>query len=106
MCIGRPFMILSVDGIAAEASDGGPAQLIDISLVPQARPGDHVLTFLGAAREIVSAEDAALIAAALDGLGRVMEGGEVGDAFADLEAREPSLPPHLAAALAAGRTVA
>jgi hydrogenase expression/formation protein HypC len=31
-----------------------------------------------------------------------MQGGDLGDAFADLEARSPSLPPHLQAALDAG----
>jgi hydrogenase expression/formation protein HypC len=35
-----------------------------------------------------------------------MAGGELGDAFADLEARTPELPPHLRAAAAAGRSVA
>ena len=36
----------------------------------------------------------------------VMAGGALGDAFADLEERGPVLPPHLAAALDAGKTEA
>jgi hydrogenase expression/formation protein HypC len=32
-----------------------------------------------------------------------MAGGTPGDAFADIEARGPTLPPHLQAALDAGR---
>lgn len=106
MCVGVPMQIIAVDGIAAEAAGRAGSELIDLSLTPDAKPGDWVLTFLGAAREIVSADDAQRIAAALDGLAAVMAGGEAGDAFADLDAREPELPPHLKAALAAGRTTA
>ena len=45
-----------------------------------------------------------MIASALDGLRAVMEGRDMGDAFADLDAREPQLPPHLQAAQSAGKT--
>jgi len=104
MCIGLPLQIVSVDGIAAEATDGDTRALIDLSLTPGARPGDWVLTFLGAAREVLDAGEAQKIRAALAGLQAVMAGGEAGDAFADLDAREPSLPPHLQAALDAGHS--
>ena len=40
----------------------------------------------------------------LAGLAALMQGGGLGDAFADLDARAPSLPPHLQAALDAGRS--
>ncbi|GAA0309837.1 HypC/HybG/HupF family hydrogenase formation chaperone [Rhodovulum strictum] len=104
MCVGLPMRILSVDGIAARASDGADEALIDLSLTPQARPGDWVLTFLGSARAVIDADEAQKIAAALAGLRAVMAGGELGDAFADLDARTPSLPPHLQAALDAGQS--
>ena len=106
MCVGIPMQILAVDGIAAQAQSAEGVETIDLSLTPEARPGDHVLTFLGASREVISAEDAAKIAAALDGLRSLMQGGALGDAFADLEARAPQLPPHLQAALDAGETSA
>ena len=104
MCVGIPMKILSVDGIAAIATDGTREELIDLSLTGPVEPGTWVLTFLGAAREVVTAEDASLIAAALDSLRDIMNGGgDGGDAFADIEARGPQLPPHLAAAHAAGK---
>lgn len=106
MCVGVPALLTGCDGIRGEAVIEGEATLIDLSLTPEARPGDWVLTFLGAAREVIAADQAQKIAAALGGLRALMTGGDLGDAFADLEAREPSLPPHLAAALAAGRTTA
>lgn len=105
MCVGIPMQILSVDGIAAQATDGREVQMIDLSLVDDAIPGTWVLTFLGAAREVISADEAATITAALDGLRAVMAGGDLGDAFADLD-RTPSLPPHLQAALDQGKTTA
>lgn len=102
MCLGVPFRILSVDGIAGLATDGSETGLIDLSLVAPVAPGDWVLTFLGAAREVISADEAARISTALGGLRSLMSGGALGDAFADLEARTPALPPHLQAALDAG----
>lgn len=106
MCIGEPMRLTAVEGIAgwAETHAGAPAHLIDLSLTPDAVPGDWVLTFLGAAREVVGPAEAAQIAAALAGLRSVMTGGDLGAAFADLEARAPSLPPHLQAALDAGQS--
>ncbi|MEX5726957.1 hydrogenase expression/formation protein HypC [Rhodovulum iodosum] len=103
MCIGLPLQIIGIDGIAGRASDGETESIIDLSLTPDAAVGDWVLTFLGAAREVIGAEEARKIAAALDGLRAVMAGGSAGSAFADLEARQPALPPHLQAALDAGQ---
>jgi hydrogenase expression/formation protein HypC len=98
--MGVPMLVTAVDGIAGHVAGG----LIDLSLVPEAVPGDWVLCFLGAGREVIDAEQAARISAALAGLAQLMAGGTLGDAFADLEARVPALPLHLQAALDAGRT--
>lgn len=106
MCLGVPMQILSVDGIAAQATDGHETALIDLSLTGPLEPGTWVLTFLGAAREVITADEAAKISAALNGLRALMRGDGLGDAFADLEARAPQLPPHLQAALDAGKTTA
>lgn len=103
MCVGVPVRLVSVEGIVGHALDRGAATLVDLSLLPDARAGDWVLGFLGTGREILPEAEALLILRALEGLSRVMAGGEGGDAFADLEARAPSLPPHLQAALDAGQ---
>lgn len=106
MCVGVPFRILSVDGIAALATDGEREELIDLSLTGDLAPGTWVLTFLGTAREVITADQAAKIGAALGGLRSLMQGGTLGDAFADLEETGPRLPAHLAAALDQGKTTA
>lgn len=104
MCVGVPLKLLAIDGIAGQAQgDSGP-ELIDLSLLPDARVGDWVLGFLGTAREILPEAEALLIRKALAGLSAIMAGRDAGDAFADLDARTPRLPPHLQAALDAGRT--
>lgn len=106
MCVGIPMRILSVDGISARATDGDEETLVDLSLTGPVNPGQWVLTFLGAAREVIDADEAAKITAALNGLKSLMQGGDLGNAFADLEARTPQLPPHLQAAAAKGETSA
>ncbi|MEM1129134.1 MAG: HypC/HybG/HupF family hydrogenase formation chaperone [Pseudomonadota bacterium] len=103
MCVGLPLRITAIEGIAASAESGDHVEMIDLSLTPEAVVGDWVLTFLGAAREVITADEAQKISAALDGLRAVMAGEGLGDAFADLETTGPQLPPHLQAALAAGR---
>ena len=102
MCVGIPMQLTAIDGIAGHAIDKGTPQLLDLSLLPDARVGDWVLGFLGTAREILPEAEALLILKALDGLSHIMAGGDGGDAFADLDARTPQLPPHLQAALDAG----
>jgi hydrogenase expression/formation protein HypC len=100
------MQVLSHDGIAGRATDGTGERLIDLTLTGPLAPGTWVLTHLGTAREVISAEEARLIARALDGLRDVMAGGDGAGAFADLDARTPSLPPHLLAARDAGKTTA
>ena len=105
ICVGLPLRIIAIDGIAARAEAEGHLEVIDLSLTPEARPGDWVLTHLGAAREVISVEEATKISAALAGLRAVMAGQGLGDAFADLDAKGPELPAHLQAALDAGETI-
>ena len=104
MCVGVPMRLSDIDGIAGRAQDGDRIVLVDLSLTPDARVGDWVLAHLGTAREILPETEAQLIRRALDGLSAIMAGGEAGHAFADLDTRAPQLPPHLQAALDAGRT--
>ncbi len=104
MCVGLPLRITAIDGIAGRAENDAHVEVIDLSLTPDARVGDWVLTHLGAARECISEDEARKITAALEGLRAVMAGGPLGDAFADLDAATPQLPPHLQAALDAGQS--
>ena len=106
MCVGVPMQILSVDGIAARATDGESEVLIDLSLTGPVEVGSWVLSFLGAAREVLDEDEALKIKAALGGLKNLMQGRSLGDAFADLESRGPQLPPHLQAALDKGEPTA
>lgn len=102
MCVGVPMRLVAIDGIAGQACDGDRVETVDLSLIPEARPGNWVLTFLGTAHAVLPEDEALKIRAALRGLASLMQGGGLGDAFADLEERLPQLPPHLQAALDAG----
>lgn len=91
----------------ALCSAEGRSERVDLCLVPQAQVGDHVLVFQGTARRLMDADEARLVTDALAGVAAVMAGEAdaalIDRAFADLADREPQLPPHLAAAFAAGR---
>lgn len=93
MCVGVPMRLVAIDGIAGQALDGDRAELVDLSLVPEARPGDWVLNFLGTAHAILPEDEALKIRAALQALAALMAGGPLGDAFADQDARARQLPP-------------
>jgi hydrogenase expression/formation protein HypC len=74
----------------------GERRMIDMMLVGEQAAGTWVLVFLDTAREVVSAQDAALVAQALSALGLAMQGEvEVDHLFPDLAGREPELPDHL-----------
>lgn len=72
-------------------------QVINTMLLGQVEVGQWLMTFLDAGREVIDAERAALVNAALDGLQAVADGGEVNldMYFADLINREPTLPDFL-----------
>ena len=106
MCVGIPMRIVASHGTAATALDGHAAHAIDLSLTGPQLPGTWVLICLGAAREVLSEGEAEKIRAASGPLRLIMAGGEAGDAFADIEERGPQLPPHLASAHVAGKTIA
>lgn len=114
MCVGIPMTVQSMEGAfalcAARLPDGTLAtpERIDMALVPEARPGDDVLVFMGLARAPLSAEEAARIRAALETVSAlsVAEDGAHAEiitrGFADLCDNPPRLPPHLEAARLAG----
>jgi len=99
--------VLSVEGYSALCADeDGRQEVLDLALTGPLSPGTWVLGFLGVAREVMTEDDAMKVSAALRGLAAIMNGGDAGAAFADLDAREPQLPPHLEAARRAGRSAA
>ncbi len=107
MCVGIPMKIVDVDGFRARADDGSQVHEIDLALTGTVPAGTWVLTFLGAARDVLDEADALKIRDAVEALRAVMAGeGQESDAFADIEARGPQLPPHLQAAHDAGKSTA
>ena len=102
MCMGIPMQVASSRGLVARCIADGREETVDLALVGPQPDGQWVLVFLGSAREALDAETAGLIRKALAGVAAAMAGGDIGDAFADLEARGPTLPPHLEAARRAG----
>lgn len=96
MCIGIPMQVIDVDGLTGRCDARDGVHAIDMSLASDAKPGDWVMVFLGAAREVISAEAAGATLDALEALDLAM-GGETSfdHLFADLIGREPELPEHL-----------
>lgn len=98
MCVGIPMQVVHGDAGRAlcRARDGSEAW-IDLLLTGAQPPGTWLLTFLGAAREVLDGERAAQIGAAVDALGELLAGrtADVDAAFADLIERGPQLPDFL-----------
>lgn len=97
MCIGIPMQVIACQPGRAVCRGLGEQREIDMALVGEQAPGTWVLVFLDAAREVVSAEQAALISDALSALGLAMQGdgADLDHLFPDLAGREPELPDHL-----------
>ncbi|MEA1648458.1 HypC/HybG/HupF family hydrogenase formation chaperone [Nitrospirillum sp. BR 11164] len=97
MCIGIPMQVVEAGAGQARCRSGADIHSIDTSLVGDVAPGTWLMTFLGAAREVMSAEAAQRSLAALAALDAVMRGepADLDAAFADLIRREPRLPDHL-----------
>ncbi|PKO35286.1 MAG: HypC/HybG/HupF family hydrogenase formation chaperone [Betaproteobacteria bacterium HGW-Betaproteobacteria-7] len=95
MCLGVPLQVLECGEHFARCASRDGEVRIDISLVGEQPPGTWLLGFLGAAREVIPAERAAAIDAALSALAAA-EGGatDFSAFFADLD-REPQLPDFL-----------
>lgn len=97
MCLGIPMQVIEAGESAALCEGRNGRQLINTMLVGRVEAGQWLMTFLDSGREVIDAERAALVNAALDGLQAVSEGGEVNldHFFADLVNREPTLPDFL-----------
>jgi hydrogenase expression/formation protein HypC len=96
MCIGIPMQIIQSGPHFSLCQADGQSRSIDMSLVGPQPEGIWLLTFLDAAREVISAEEAVKIGNALKALSLVLNGETLIDhLFADLVGREPELPKHL-----------
>jgi hydrogenase expression/formation protein HypC len=90
------MQVVDCNGYVALCHGRGGQRRIDLALVGEQAPGTWLLCFIDAAREVIDAESAARINAALDGLEAVMAGEtDISAHFADLFERTPELPPHL-----------
>jgi hydrogenase expression/formation protein HypC len=98
MCIGVPMQVIEMRGTFALCEAEGKQELVDMILVGEQVKNTWILNFLGAAREVLTTENAQNITQALSALSDVTQGGsEIDHLFADLIDREPELPPHLQA---------
>lgn len=100
MCIGIPMQVIDCQGLVALCIGRDGERRLDLALVGEQPPGTWLLSFLGAAREVIDADSAARIDAALDGLAAVLADADdvsshIDRHFADLVGREPELPAHL-----------
>ena len=99
MCIGVPMQLIECNEHQAWCRGPDGRVQVDLALVGPQAPGTWLLTFMGAAREVLDPEVAANITAALDGLQGALTGdaARIDAAFADLVDRTPQLPEHLRA---------
>lgn len=98
MCLGIPMQVVRSEAMTALCRDvAGAERWIDMLLLGPQPQGAWVLCFLGAARELLDAQRARQIGAALHGLERLMQGDTdtLEAAFADLLGRAPQLPDFL-----------
>lgn len=97
MCLGIPMQIVRCEETRALCVNGEEQQWVDISLIGEQPVDSWVLVFLGAAREVMTAEDAQKTRSALNAVQAVMAGeaADLDRLFADLVDREPQLPAHL-----------
>ena len=93
MCIGIPMQVIESGDGYAWCAGMEQRRRIDTMLVGDQPAGTWLLTFLDAAREVLSAEEAGRITAAVQAVNLVMQ-GETGidHLFSDLLDREPQLP--------------
>lgn len=97
MCLGIPMRVVEARENSAICEGRNGRQVINTMLLGKVEVGQWLMTFLDSGREVIDAERAALVNAALDGLQAVSDGGEVNldHFFADLVNREPALPDFL-----------
>lgn len=81
MCLGIPMQVVEVDGAFAWCEGRGRRERLNTLLLEEVSPGDWVYAVLGQAREIMTAQRAAEINLALDGLAAAAQGETNLDAY-------------------------
>jgi len=74
MCFGIPMQVIEAGEFSALCRGHDSSEQVDLALVGPQPEGAWLLVFLGAAREVLTAEDAGLIASALEALSAVARG--------------------------------
>ncbi len=96
MCIGVPLQLTEQGETHAWCEADGHREWLDMALVGMQPVGTWVLGFMGAARQVLSVEEAEQARSGRQALAAVLAGSQDVDAFfADLVGREPQLPAHL-----------
>ena len=100
MCVATPMQVLRMQGGVAMCAGPQGEEAVDVLLTGALAPGQWVMVFLGAAREVIDAARASEVNAALTALQGLMQGGGddaalIAAGFADLVDRQPQLPEHL-----------
>ncbi|MCB1867769.1 MAG: HypC/HybG/HupF family hydrogenase formation chaperone [Gammaproteobacteria bacterium] len=94
MCIGIPMKIVEQREFTALCRGRGGETVVDTLLIGPQPEGTWIITFLGSAREVISADEANRISDALELVEAVMssrDGVDLNAPFADL--LDPSRPP-------------
>ncbi|MFA6313187.1 MAG: HypC/HybG/HupF family hydrogenase formation chaperone [Sterolibacterium sp.] len=105
-----PMQVVCMEGSFALCEGRHGRERVDTLLCGPLEPGQWVLCFLGAVREVIDAERAAQVGAALAGLEAILaeasSGADaasmdalIGSHFSDLVNRQPQLPDFLRPAL-------
>lgn len=100
MCLALPMQVIRMEGTTVLCQGRNGVERLDTLLTGALEPGQWVLGFLGAAREVIDAERATQVEDALVALESILHGRGNNDAlihaaFADLIDREPQLPEFL-----------
>lgn len=96
MCIALPMRVLRGDGLQATCQSRYGEEAVNMLLVGAQAVDTWVLVFLGWAREVLSAEDAAAIDLALNGLQAIADGAtsiNVEQHFPGLSPSSVTAPP-------------
>lgn len=96
MCIGIPLRVVDSDDQSALCEADGRSERLNVLLIGAQPPGTWVLAFQGSAIRVLSADEAEQTRSALAALDAARAGtADLDRFFADLNNREPTLPPHL-----------
>ena len=97
MCLAIPMRVISGGELRAWCEGRGERRQLDLSLIGTQPEGTWVVAFRDVAQQVLSADDAATLNLALDGLEAALRGDTANlDAyFPDLAGRTPELPGYL-----------